>query len=107
MIGRLSITILAAAAISTTVVVAPGGTIAGIGAGQRELRDLLRHDRHTAPGAVYEAVPAPRPGYVWAPGHWGWERAANAACRAQRHHLGYPAATQDRGGASGEELDAV
>lgn len=24
------------------------------------------------PAPVYEAVPAPRRGYVWAPGHWEW-----------------------------------
>lgn len=28
----------------------------------------------TAPPApIYEAVPAPRPGYVWAPGFWSWD----------------------------------
>ncbi|MEP7300501.1 MAG: hypothetical protein ABI699_03160 [Caldimonas sp.] len=33
----------------------------------------------TAPPALrYEAVPAPRRGYVWAPGYWNW--------RNQRHH---------------------
>ena len=25
------------------------------------------------PASVYEAVPAPRAGYVWAPGYWRWE----------------------------------
>jgi YXWGXW repeat-containing protein len=25
------------------------------------------------PPPVYEVVPAPRPGYVWAPGYWGWD----------------------------------
>jgi hypothetical protein len=25
------------------------------------------------PAPVYEAVPPPRPGYVWAPGYWRWE----------------------------------
>jgi len=25
------------------------------------------------PPPRFEAVPAPRPGYVWAPGYWGWE----------------------------------
>ena len=25
------------------------------------------------PAARYEAVPAPRPGYAWAPGYWRWE----------------------------------
>ena len=29
-----------------------------------------RHVRFAAAGAVYEAVPAPRAGYVWAPGHY-------------------------------------
>jgi hypothetical protein len=24
------------------------------------------------PAPVYEAVPVARPGYVWAPGYWGW-----------------------------------
>ena len=24
------------------------------------------------PPPVVEVVPAPRPGYVWAPGYWGW-----------------------------------
>lgn len=26
------------------------------------------------PAARYEAVPVARPGYVWAPGHWEWDR---------------------------------
>ena len=25
------------------------------------------------PAPIYEAMPAPREGYVWAPGHYGWE----------------------------------
>jgi hypothetical protein len=25
------------------------------------------------PPQIYEAVPAPRVGYVWAPGYWNWE----------------------------------
>jgi hypothetical protein len=25
------------------------------------------------PAPIYEAVPAPRVGYAWAPGYWGWE----------------------------------
>lgn len=25
------------------------------------------------PAPIYEAVPAPRPGYVWAPGYWMWD----------------------------------
>jgi hypothetical protein len=30
------------------------------------------------PAPMYERMPAPRPGYVWAPGHWEW--------RGQRHY---------------------
>jgi len=31
-------------------------------------------DRSIAPPApLVEAVPAPRPGYVWAPGYWTWQ----------------------------------
>jgi len=29
------------------------------------------------PPARYEAVPAPRRGYVWAPGHWQWNAHRN------------------------------
>ena len=30
---------------------------------------------HTPPPPVrVEVVPAPRPGYVWAPGYWSWDR---------------------------------
>ena len=25
------------------------------------------------PAPIYEAVPVPRPGYVWAPGFWRWD----------------------------------
>ena len=25
------------------------------------------------PAAVYEAVPPPRAGYIWAPGYWDWD----------------------------------
>ena len=25
------------------------------------------------PAPLYEVVPAPRPGYVWVPGYWGWD----------------------------------
>lgn len=25
------------------------------------------------PAPIYEAVPAPRPGYVWQPGYWAWD----------------------------------
>lgn len=28
--------------------------------------------RSAPPAPIYEAVPAPRRGYVWAPGHWEW-----------------------------------
>ena len=25
------------------------------------------------PPPIYEVVPAPRPGYIWVPGYWGWD----------------------------------
>ena len=37
-----------------------------------ELDRLLKH-YVGRPTPVYEAVPVPRAGYVWAPGFWGWE----------------------------------
>jgi hypothetical protein len=38
------------------------------GAGQHQ----YRHWR-SATGPVYEVVPPPRAGYVWAPGYWDWD----------------------------------
>ena len=29
--------------------------------------------RVAPPAPRFEVVPAPRPGYIWAPGYWGWE----------------------------------
>ena len=37
---------------------------------QSDLRVVIRT---APPEARYEAVPAPRSGYVWAPGYWNWE----------------------------------
>ena len=37
---------------------------------QSELRVVINS---APPQARYEAVPAPRAGYVWAPGYWNWE----------------------------------
>ena len=36
------------------------------------------------PAAYYEAVPAPRPGYVWSEGHWQW----NAPAKRHVWHAG-------------------
>lgn len=68
MLNRTLIMALAAAAISTPAVVAPAiftpaaaqvGVSINIGV--------------PPPAPIFEPVPAPRVGYVWAPGYWGWE----------------------------------
>src|ERR1051326_1014147 len=43
------------------------------------------------PPARVEVVPAPRPGYVWAPGHWAWSghRYAWREGHWMREHRGY------------------
>jgi hypothetical protein len=68
MMKRTLITVLAAAAISTPAVVAPA--IFSPAAAQAELNVSIGVP---PPAPIYEAVPAPRPGYAWAPGFWYWE----------------------------------
>ena len=43
------------------------------------------------PAARYEAIPAPRSGYVWAPGYWNWEgnRHVWTAGRWEQERQGY------------------
>jgi hypothetical protein len=43
------------------------------------------------PPARFEVVPAPRGGFVWVPGHWGWVRGAYVweAGHWIRHRPGY------------------
>jgi hypothetical protein len=38
------------------------------------------------PPAVYEVVPAPRPGYIWAPGYWDYERNRHTWRRGHWEH---------------------
>jgi hypothetical protein len=43
------------------------------------------------PAPRYEVVPAPRPGYVWAPGFWDWRGARHVWVRGhwERERRGY------------------
>lgn len=55
------------------------------------------------PGPVYEVVPAPRVGYVWAPGYWDWRGHRHTWVRGHwvRERPGYyyaPARWHDYGG---------
>jgi len=68
MMTRSLITLLAAAAISTPAVVAPA--IFSPAAAQAELSVSIGVP---PPAPIFEAVPAPRAGYFWAPGFWHWE----------------------------------
>lgn len=38
------------------------------------------------PPLRYEAVPAPRPGYVWAPGYWNWSGSRYVWIGGRWHH---------------------
>src|SRR5471030_2965189 len=67
MMTRL-ITVLAAAAISTPAVLAPA--IFSPAAAQAELNVSIGVP---PPAPIYEPIPGPRVGYVWAPGFWYWE----------------------------------
>lgn len=68
MIKHTLITALAAAAISTPALVAPAMFTPA--AAEVDLNVVIG----TPPPPVrYEVVPAPRAGYVWAPGHWRWD----------------------------------
>lgn len=62
MMKRTVITLVAAAAIFAPAAVTPAaaqGVSINIGT--------------PPPAPIYEVVPAPRVGYVWAPGYWHWE----------------------------------
>jgi hypothetical protein len=65
MIGRSVFTLLAAAAISVPAAVAPA--LVTPAAAQLDIRIGI-----APPAPRYEVVPAPRSGYVWAPGVWTW-----------------------------------
>ena len=64
MLKRTVFTALAAAAISTSALVAPA--ILTPAAAQANLNVIIGAP---PPAPVYEVVPAPRAGYVWAPGY--------------------------------------
>ena len=68
MMKRILITSLAAAAISSLAIVAPA--IFTPAAAQASMNLSIGVP---GPAYYYEPVPAPRVGYVWAPGYWRWE----------------------------------
>ena len=77
---RTLYTALAAVAISTPALIAPA--MFSPAAAQASMGIGLTIGT-PPPAPVYEVVPAPRAGYVWAPGYWHWE--------GSRHtwHAGY------------------
>ena len=48
------------------------GLIAGASISLPGLADVDVHLNFGPPAPQYEVVPAPRPGYVWSPGHYVW-----------------------------------
>ena len=84
MMNRTLLTALAAAAVSTSALVAPALVTPAAAQGN------LNIQIGTAPPApVYEVVPAPRAGYVWAPGYHRYEHRADRAY-GDRDHDGVP-----------------
>jgi len=66
MLKRSLFTALAAAAVSTSALIAPALLTPAAAQG-------INIQIGTPPPApIYEVVPAPRAGYVWAPGYWRW-----------------------------------
>ena len=80
MMNRTLIAVLAAAAVSTTAVVAAAMLSPASAQASMNFGVVIGTP---PPAPVYEVVPAPRVGYVWAPGFWHWE--------GSRHvwHAGY------------------
>jgi len=68
MTKRRFLTALAAAAISTPALIAPA--LVTPAAAQVDLNVMIGTP---PPAPRYEVVPAPRSGYVWAPGYWNWD----------------------------------
>ena len=68
MIKNSLLTALAAAAISMPALIAPAMVTPA--AAQVDLNVSIGVP---PPAPVYEAVPAPRAGYAWAPGFWRWD----------------------------------
>lgn len=71
MMSRSVLTFLAATVISAPVAIAPA--LVTPAAAQVEFNLSIGTTVPAAPAPVYEVVPAPRVGYVWAPGAWRWE----------------------------------
>ena len=63
MMKRTAITLLAVAAIFAPAAITPAAAQVGVNISIGT----------PPPAPIYEAVPAPRVGYVWAPGFWRWE----------------------------------
>jgi hypothetical protein len=63
MMKRTAITLLAVAAIFAPAAITPAAAKVGVNISIGT----------PPPAPIYEAVPAPRVGYVWAPGFWHWE----------------------------------
>ena len=70
MLMRSLYTALAAAAIFTPALVAPAAFTPA--AAQANLNIGLTIGT-PPPAPIYEPIPAPRVGFVWAPGFWAWE----------------------------------
>ena len=68
MMRRSLFTALAAAAVATPALIAPG--MVSPAAAQVDFNLVINSP---PPPPRYEVVPAPRAGYVWAPGYWRWE----------------------------------
>ena len=66
MLKRMLFTALAAAAVSTSALVAPAMLSPAAAQG-------INTFGTPPPAPVYEVVPAPRAGYVWAPGYYRWD----------------------------------
>lgn len=70
MMTRSLITALAAAAVSMPAVIAPAIFTSADAQASMSFGVTIGVP---PPAQMYEPVPAPRPGYVWAPGYWRWE----------------------------------
>ena len=84
MLKQTVFTALAAAAVSTSALIAPAMLSPAAAQGINVMIGT------PPPAPVYEVVPAPRHGYVWAPGYYRWE--------GNRHvwtHLTSPAIATD------------
>lgn len=71
MMSRSVLTFLAATVISAPVALAPA--LVTPAAAQVDFNLSIGTTQPPPPPVVYEVVPTPRAGYVWAPGAWRWE----------------------------------